>query len=158
MTPSPTWEELTILEPPRYPVFETLFRTIEPTAEPFEVPITDVEALRFNPVCSRKSLVSIRNAAHRFADSLSEANCPGPLRPYWTSDRETLIWVYFLGRLCMDGSEAEFLRLQHVCPVLFEQVLSQVQARISGNLEETGRLAVDAAKKDSAPVQTGASD
>jgi len=127
-----------------------------PERESFDVELPGGERLAFSFIRGRKSLVSIRNAAHRFAESVTELNCPPEMRPYMTADPETLVWVYFLGHLCTDGGAPEFLRLQHVSPVLFDHLLAKVQAALTGVLEADERERIESAKKESAPVPAGA--
>ncbi len=116
------------------PLFEALFDRLPVQAEVFSVTLPGGETLRFRYLRSRQALKAIRQAAHLFADSLTEVNCPEGLRGFLTSDFETLVWVYFLGYLCLDGEANDFLKMQHLFPVLFDQIVEEVQSALAGEI------------------------
>jgi len=75
-----------------------------------------------------------------------------------TSHFETLVWVFFLGHLSLDGEVANFLKLQHLSPVLFDHILAHVQAVLTGALDQIEKCRIESAKKASAPAHSGAID
>jgi len=137
-------------------LFDTVFRAYAPETETFEIELPAGERLAFQYLQGRKSLISLRNAAHRFADSVTEINCPPEMRPFMTQDHETLVWVFFLGHLSCEGEAFDFLKLQHLSPILCESIVEQVQAALTGYLDADERQRINEAKKESAPAHSGA--
>ncbi len=117
------------------------------TPDTFLVQLPESEPLRFRYLRGRKAFSSLQKSAELFARSVTELNCPTTWKPFMTSDTDTLVWVCFLGELSEDAEVLDFLHLQHVLPVLFDSILAEVQAALTGRIVEEESSRVDAAKK-----------
>ena len=151
-------ERLITSEPPEHPLlFDSIVERITPPAETFEITLLTGDALRFRHIEGRAALRQIREAAHRFADSVTPLNAPEAMRPFVSSDRATMIWCHILGTLNLDGGGTlGFLQIQHHGPLVFDDLLEQFKSALVHIAEKAEMREIDRAKKGSRSRCSGA--
>jgi hypothetical protein len=138
-------------------LFDSIVARIRPPSESFEVELATGDVLRFRHVQGRDAFRRIREAAHRFAEGVTAINAPEPMRPFVSSDRETMIWCHILGALCLDGGGAwGFLQIQHYGPIVFDDLLDKFKTELLHAAEQVETEEIDRAKKGSGSRCCGA--
>jgi len=138
-------------------LFDSLIARIKPHCDTFELKLLTDDVLRFRHVVGRDAFRRIRDAAHRFAESVTPVNAPEAYRPFVACDRDTLIWCHLLAALCLDeGGLLGFLQIQHYGPIVFDDLLEKFKTELVHVAEQVEMEEIDRAKKGSRSRSSGA--
>lgn len=131
-------------------ILDKLVEEAAPVASTFTVQLINKQSLEFRYVQGADEMAALKAGTEEFIAAITAGALSPQMKPFATTDKKTLGYVYSLNQLCVTPEESQlsFLQFASKLPFAFEALCQEADAHLVGYARIKESKAIDEAKKE----------